>query len=1126
MRPTVRLAGAGLLGAIMVTAAMDGLRRSLQATEPVARRASAASSREVAINEIAWGGTLASSFDEWVELRNNTPSAVDVTGWTLISTDGSPRLTLDGTIPASGYFLLERTNDDTVSTIPADQIYTGSLGNSGEGLELRDASNSLVDSANAAGGEWPAGSGSPDHRTMERANPAIADQAAHWCSNDGTTTNGQDADGNSLNGTPKARNSCQEPPSTVTPDLVISKSGPSTAAAGDIITYQISISNTSAVTATATRASDALPTSVRFISQSSAFSFSRQANLIEWSLEDVVPFSHHLVTVSVEINHSVSGSLTNTVAVTTTAAETTFANNTDSWRTLVTDSRNAQVLITAVLYDGYQYGDSDEAVELVNLGTVDADLTNWRLCDDATEGACAVLPVATLAAGDRLWLARKAVSFTTSFGFPPGFEAIDTSPDIADLGGTWPQYANSGDEVVLRDAGGGLVDTLVYEDGLTTTVGWSGLAVQPYLLGGAEGQTLYRKLDQVTGLPTIDTDCATDWAQDPNDPINGRKLRYPGWDLEEFFFPTVATPTIPITIAVAPDGVLNLVSRTLASARHSILVQAYTFESVALYQVISESLRAGVAVTMFLEGHPAFQAQEDATMQLWITEHIDAHRNGSVYYLHGDHTRYRYQHAKFIIVDGQAALVSTENFNPRGMPADLKGNGTQGHRGFAAAMRSRDIVKRLQTIFARDLDPAHHADVVPHGAAPFSFDDSTFAPIPEPDWTTYPAPFIDSLVTQASDLTVIQAPENALRDQDGLLGLWANAGSGDAIAAIQMSEPFTWTPGVGQTGQNPRIQSLLRAARRGAEVRVLLDAAYDSDGDNAETCHLLNLVATQERLNVACRLSNVTGLGIHAKAFFVSVGGEHWVHLGSINGTRYASKRSREVAIQFRSAEAYGHMMAVFDHDWGESHSPMFHHVLLPAVSRGSVPSAAYPLISEVFVNPGGDDAGGEWIEIYNPSSGVSITGWMLGDAASVGDYGDGRYGFPSDAVLLHGQVIVVAACASTFSTAYGFNPTYEWMDCSPEVRNLVAADRWDGFGIALGNTLDEAFLLRADGTLVDGAAWGGEPRDGMTPFNDYVAPFPTGSSLKRFPVDTDRDDCQQDFYVSYNPSPGFVSGG
>src|SRR5512132_4682289 len=112
-----------------------------------------AQSLDVVINEIAWMGGTTSANSEWMELHNNTASPINLTGWTLRSTDGTPSITLSGTIPANGYFLLERTADTTVPGIAADQIYTGALGNTVEVLELRDAATLLHDNVDA----WYAG---------------------------------------------------------------------------------------------------------------------------------------------------------------------------------------------------------------------------------------------------------------------------------------------------------------------------------------------------------------------------------------------------------------------------------------------------------------------------------------------------------------------------------------------------------------------------------------------------------------------------------------------------------------------------------------------------------------------------------------------------------------------------------------------------------------------------------------------------------------------------------------------------------------------------------------------------------------------------------------------------------
>jgi len=121
----------------------------------------------ILINEICWMGTTSSSNDEWLELYNQSENDIDLTGWRLEADDGSPKINLAGIIPAGGYFLLERTDDESVPGISADLIYTGSLSNTGEWLKLYDSQNNLIDEINPADG-WPGGDNTAK-QTLERA---------------------------------------------------------------------------------------------------------------------------------------------------------------------------------------------------------------------------------------------------------------------------------------------------------------------------------------------------------------------------------------------------------------------------------------------------------------------------------------------------------------------------------------------------------------------------------------------------------------------------------------------------------------------------------------------------------------------------------------------------------------------------------------------------------------------------------------------------------------------------------------------------------------------------------------------------------------------------------------------
>ena len=167
------------------------------------------STMPVVINEVAWAGNgSAYSADEWIELYNRTNKSVNLSNWILYSaTDLSPYVVLTGAISAKSYYLLERTNDDTVSDIAADKIYTGALNNnSGENMILSYAS-STIDEIPYDFNNWYAGSDF-NYSSMERYDASTAGtSSSNWLANNTVIRNGKNAGGGNINGTPKARNS-------------------------------------------------------------------------------------------------------------------------------------------------------------------------------------------------------------------------------------------------------------------------------------------------------------------------------------------------------------------------------------------------------------------------------------------------------------------------------------------------------------------------------------------------------------------------------------------------------------------------------------------------------------------------------------------------------------------------------------------------------------------------------------------------------------------------------------------------------------------------------------------------------------------------------------------------------
>ncbi len=190
----------------------------------------------VVINEIAWAGTPSSSADEWIELANTTGQPLSLSGLRLYSTtDGSPDISLSGTIPANGFFVIERKNsgetneatESPISDVQADMWTSFGFGlkNTGEQLALAIGSTT-IDQTPTLGvcSGWCGGNTNP--LTMERLRPTTdGTLAASWGTNLSYIRKGIDKDGVALGATAGVRNSISYrlPTNSITVDTTITK---------------------------------------------------------------------------------------------------------------------------------------------------------------------------------------------------------------------------------------------------------------------------------------------------------------------------------------------------------------------------------------------------------------------------------------------------------------------------------------------------------------------------------------------------------------------------------------------------------------------------------------------------------------------------------------------------------------------------------------------------------------------------------------------------------------------------------------------------------------------------------------------------------------------------------------
>lgn len=775
------------------------------------------------------------------------------------------------------------------------------------------------------------------------------------------------------------------------------------------------------------------------------------------------------------------------------------------------------VLIDAVYYDGYESGEPDEAVRLINISSNSIDITNWQVTDNSSTtiiSATTIMP-----AKATVWLTKNRESFYRQFGFYPDF-FVESSELAPNLNGTWPGFANSGDEVVLKNGSDIMQDTLVYEDGNETQTGWSGTAVFPYTISSvfaAEGQILYRIRDQITGLPIPDTNTAADWAQSNDDPINGRKVRYPGWDLDTFFQTAKITETATLTIAIAPDNAYETIIAQINSAQTSIQIESHTFENLAIMTALKAAQNRGVAVTLLMEGGPPGGVPDQEN---YICQQLKANQDACWFMIADDgndiHDRYKFMHAKFILIDGKRVIISSENLSPNSLPSDDKGDGTWGRRGVVLVTDSPSVVAHTQAIFDDDFDFTHK-DVLSATAALDPLDPG-FIPNPETGGITYTVRYPSPTTLKGEfAFELVQSPENSLRDADGLLGLINRAGSGDSVWVQQLTERPYWgtTASNAIDDPNPRLEAYIAAARRGADVRLLLDSFFDNPNSatsNTATCNYVNTIAITEVLTLTCKLANPAGLGIHNKMVVANIAGQGYIHVGSINGTELSNKGNRELALQVQSNDAYQLLANMFLSDWS-------YDLYLPIILNNYLGPAKHILISEVLYDPfGQDDA--EFIELVNPTNQqIDITNYAIGDAVNATDFEDVRR-FPNGTTIAPNTTLVIATSATAFKAEHSKNPDFEILNTDPTVPDLIDDLAWGDPNalLQLANGGDEIILRDANNQVVDVVTYGSGSYPGV-----IACPLVSTSnhSLERFPFNIDTDNCSTDFRDWPFPNPG-----
>jgi cardiolipin synthase len=540
---------------------------------------------------------------------------------------------------------------------------------------------------------------------------------------------------------------------------------------------------------------------------------------------------------------------------------------------------NVQVLITELYPNTAMRNEPDEYVVLTNPCARSLNLEGWSITD--TEGTL-IFPSFDLAPNQTVYVTRNASAFTAQMSTlmrdvtKPDFEyGADSDPSVPQLQTAGRTFAlrNTGDEVILRDASGKEVDVVLFGEAVYDGAGWRAEPLEK----PREGMIFVRKGAQ-------DTNRYGDWLTLPLGASYHAPVKF------------ACSGSESATAFVSPDCSFSVVQEEIERASSSLHINLYEFDNPYLADSIIAALNRGVNVQLLLESSPVGGITNE---ERYIAETI-AESGGAVRLSRDPYLN----HAKYAVIDNRALVVMTENWKTTGVPT----NNSFGNRGWGIVLRNEDVAKYFTDVFIEDFyrgqefasegggvetDTGTITRTIPRGV---------YVPVFEPRTVT-------------CDFTVIPvlAPDTALSNAT-ILGAIQNAQA--SVYVQQFSAGRFWSD-----GDNTFVTALIEAARRGCDVKVLLDSKdyrVEGSNDNDEVVIWLERVANEENLTLDAELADLDALGlakIHTKGLVVD--GEIVV-IASLNWNPN-SAHNREAGVIVENEDIASFFTAVFLHDWNAS---------------------------------------------------------------------------------------------------------------------------------------------------------------------------------------------------------------
>jgi phosphatidylserine/phosphatidylglycerophosphate/cardiolipin synthase-like enzyme len=386
---------------------------------------------------------------------------------------------------------------------------------------------------------------------------------------------------------------------------------------------------------------------------------------------------------------------------------------------------------------------------------------------------------------------------------------------------------------------------------------------------------------------------------------------------------------VTLDVSESPRSNLVLSLRAILSAQKSIVMNAYELTSYDVADALIQKINEGVRVELLQEGQPVGGLIPEAKdIQKKIAKAMEANSSSQLhgYWVMTSETpkgkrRFRYNHAKYIVIDEKSVMVGSENYSPSGQPEPGSITGTRGWQTF---IYDEQMARNFLKVFRKDINTSH-GDLV-----------TLYSPkIPLPKILGRVADWVESMQNVATRIenrfSWMLSDEPKTLDADNvefltspessMVGLMAFIESAQETLDVEL---MSFNPMWGKTGEvSPLFNAIVAAAKRGVKIRVLVNDSTVFGGDNDPEMKLLAMlenVAKENHLPIQAAIADLPKMKvkyIHNKG---ALADGYKTLISSINWNQNSVENNRETAISVDSRSINEHYQSIFNWDWQASH--------------------------------------------------------------------------------------------------------------------------------------------------------------------------------------------------------------